>query len=279
MNKPAFHNGNWGQPVTDNWTAIENLIDKNTLTAKGDQLVATGPSAPGRFGAGSDGQLLTADNSQASGVKWAGSIGLPDSTFLSDVIYNKRFFSSAGLLPGTKYYETPADQPPIVDWDNTGIASVTAGSYRRWQSVASTQVFGWDLGMERQRILFILTGFQPCGGDRLIFMSNVRTTSGDIAGNGYAGGLSGSGQYRWTNGVYGGISATNIYPVQMNIPYAVAMSFDNGNVRYFYRFGNDQWMEGTWFNDGTFTKLRHCGIRMWAGGSLCLGPVSIYYDT
>jgi len=52
-------------------TAIGTAILKSLYTTKGDLAVATAASTPARLGVGSDNQVLTADSTQASGVKWA----------------------------------------------------------------------------------------------------------------------------------------------------------------------------------------------------------------
>ncbi len=57
--------------ITNLTTDLGSKTDKATLTTKGDLYVATGVSTPARLGVGSNNQVLTADSSQATGVKWA----------------------------------------------------------------------------------------------------------------------------------------------------------------------------------------------------------------
>ncbi|WP_395019798.1 hypothetical protein [Dongia sp.] len=52
-------------------TLSSSKTDKSTLTTKGDFYVATASATLTRLPVGSDNQVLTADSSQASGVKWA----------------------------------------------------------------------------------------------------------------------------------------------------------------------------------------------------------------
>lgn len=68
-------------------TQIDAQIPDSLLTTKGDLIAATGASTPARLAVGTNGQVLTADSAEASGVKWAtsasGSMTLISTTALS----------------------------------------------------------------------------------------------------------------------------------------------------------------------------------------------------
>lgn len=57
---------------------LSGLTTKATLTTKGDIYAATAASTPARVGVGDNGQVLTADSTQAAGVKWATPSGSGD---------------------------------------------------------------------------------------------------------------------------------------------------------------------------------------------------------
>jgi hypothetical protein len=54
---------------------LAGKVDGSVAVAKGDVLVATGSAAVSRVAVGSDTQVLTADSTQATGVKWATPAG------------------------------------------------------------------------------------------------------------------------------------------------------------------------------------------------------------
>lgn len=52
-------------------TQIDAQIPDSLLTTKGDLIAATGASTPARLGVGTNGQLLVADSTTATGLAWA----------------------------------------------------------------------------------------------------------------------------------------------------------------------------------------------------------------
>ena len=55
--------------------AAADAIPETLIDAKGDLVVGTAADTAARLGVGADGQVLTADSTQASGVKWAAPAG------------------------------------------------------------------------------------------------------------------------------------------------------------------------------------------------------------
>lgn len=64
------------KPVsTATQTALDLKVDESLVDAKGDLIVATANDTPARLAVGSDGDVLTADAAEATGVKWAAGGG------------------------------------------------------------------------------------------------------------------------------------------------------------------------------------------------------------
>ena len=57
-----------GTDMDFSWTAVDPLV---ILDAKGDLITATAADTPARLAVGTNGQVLTADSTAATGIKWA----------------------------------------------------------------------------------------------------------------------------------------------------------------------------------------------------------------
>jgi len=109
----------FGQAVdTQMKTNADAATQKATLTTKGDLYAATAASTPARVGVGSNGQVLTADSTVSTGVKWAtpssGSMTLLASTALSGSSVS--FTSISGSYKDLKLV--------ITDWETSNSATL-----------------------------------------------------------------------------------------------------------------------------------------------------------
>lgn len=89
-----------GTYASGNDSRIVGAVQASIATTKGDLLVATAASTVGRVAAGVDGTVLTADSSQASGVKWATPIA---SSSFSRSINSISGATAAGADANTDY--------------------------------------------------------------------------------------------------------------------------------------------------------------------------------
>lgn len=72
----ANHTGTQAQStVTDLVTDLAAMVPKSLVDAKGDLIVGTAADTAARLAVGADGQVLTADSAETTGVKWATPAG------------------------------------------------------------------------------------------------------------------------------------------------------------------------------------------------------------
>ncbi len=82
----VLFDGTTGKLIKDGGSLLTDLIAKSLVTTKGDIIAATAANTPARLGVGSNGDVLTADSGEATGVKWAApSAGIAELDDVPDV--------------------------------------------------------------------------------------------------------------------------------------------------------------------------------------------------
>lgn len=125
-----------GQTTGLQWVAPTTPIAAALVTTKGDLVTATASATPARLGAGSNGQILVADSTQTTGLKWAYTnpvvVSLTDaSTIALDASLGTSFKVT---LAGNRTLGNPTNPTDgqriliAVSQDATGSRTLTLGS-------------------------------------------------------------------------------------------------------------------------------------------------------
>ena len=96
-----------GTDLDFSWVAQDdsNAIQNAIVDAKGDLIAATGNDTPARLAVGTNGQVLTADSTAATGIKWAapGGGANPNLIINGNFTINQRAYVSAANLASGSY--------------------------------------------------------------------------------------------------------------------------------------------------------------------------------
>jgi hypothetical protein len=123
--------------TSDDLIYFNQAVQPSTLTTKGDTFVATAASTVTRLAAGADGTVLTADSTQAKGIKWATPSTLPSQTgnagkYLKTDGSTVSWAAAVATLDltlnaqtGTTYSVASTDLNKLVTLSNAGAITVT----------------------------------------------------------------------------------------------------------------------------------------------------------
>jgi hypothetical protein len=159
--------GEAGLAINNNFIAAEDAIAAlEVITTKGDLIVGDGDGDPIRVGVGTNTHVLTADSTQASGVKWAAASG-------------------AGLS-----YWTEAQSGTVNSWSATGaganytavVAPKGTGAFQTDTAGNARGTYAVDLQRDRALTTFVASGnYSVVGGGR----SNQASSSYSTVSGGY----------------------------------------------------------------------------------------------
>jgi len=99
----------------DDSNAIQNAI----VDAKGDLIAATAADTPARLAVGTNGQILTADSTAATGLKWA----TPATSTSGLTLITRQTFSAAGTINVNDVFSSTYDNYRIVVRNSAGTTS------------------------------------------------------------------------------------------------------------------------------------------------------------
>ena len=181
------------------WVAQDdsNAIQNTIVDAKGDLIGATAADTPARLAVGTNGQLLTADSTAATGLAWTtvatsaftkvtsgtfsavSSVSLPNSTFTSTYTNYKVIFivsSSSGSPAMTgRYRASGTDNTASTYYNAVSIARVDGSTATQGNSSAGTS---FNMG-------YMAVGTPGSYGITLDFLSPQAAAKKQIAGGGF----------------------------------------------------------------------------------------------
>ena len=156
-------------------TDLAAKTDKSTFTTKGDIYAATAASTPARLGVGVDGQLLSADSGQSTGLSWvtvtAASVG---------AISVSEKGSASGVATLDPTGKIPASQLPtaqitkVLPYSYLGSLVVGPGTFRLYNDSGAT----WTISGVRASV-----GTAPAGASIIIDINKNGTTIFTTQGN------------------------------------------------------------------------------------------------
>jgi hypothetical protein len=157
-----------GTDLDFSWVAQDdsNAIQNAIVDAKGDLIAATAADTPARLAIGTNGQILTADSTEATGMKWAAPAGggkvlqVVQGTHSTAVTISSTSFTDTGLtatitpssatskilvLVTQKYFIYTSTAPVIAAWrlmrDATVVNDYKNGSASLYAAPTSSQLY------------------------------------------------------------------------------------------------------------------------------------------
>jgi hypothetical protein len=184
--------------TSDVQTQLDAKVAKSTFTTKGDILATSGASSPTRLAVGSDGQVLTADSAQSTGVKWATPASAPSA---SDQNSNLSLSVSVAAnamtiaLKDSAGSDPSAGSPVLIGFRNS---TATTGTYNQRSvtgALSLTVSSGSTLGTQNGVTSYIYVYALDNAGTVVLGVSSVLFDDGSLQSSTAEGGAGAADSY------------------------------------------------------------------------------------
>jgi hypothetical protein len=156
--------------TTDDANAIQNSI----VDAKGDLIAATANDTPARLAVGTNGQVLTADSTAATGIKWATPAAGGTFPILTASKYGSNFSTSSTSftdMTGYSITRTPVSGTNTIEVKLTVTVTVSTSL------VATIKFFAGGSTYQENSMYIPYNGAEPSTITLYWFASNVAASS------------------------------------------------------------------------------------------------------
>jgi hypothetical protein len=170
-----------GTDLDFSWVAQDdsNAIQNAIVDAKGDLIGATAADTPARLAVGTNGQVLTADSAESTGLKWATPSGSAGPTF--SAYANSNFSMSAATFTKVQIDTELWDSDSCYDTTNYRFTPNKAGYYQinvnANANAAPTRILTevYKNGSSHLRVNDVITGNDGAGEGSVLVSMNGTT--------------------------------------------------------------------------------------------------------
>jgi hypothetical protein len=184
-------------------TTMATMIPKSLVDAKGDLIAATANDTPARLAVGTNGQILTADSTAATGLKWSTAAGSSAANGTAFVATNETTTSTSytGLTTALSTTVTTGTRALVIISAEIELAATSSRGYMSYAvsgatTIASSDAFSINIKTNADQTIdahsyaYIVTGLTAgsntfttqykSGQGNIIYFSNRRISVIDM---------------------------------------------------------------------------------------------------